>query len=141
MIQVTQTIGIDANEIKMDFIRASGPGGQNVNKVASAVLLRYDIKNAATLPENVKKRLIRLAGSRVSDQGIIHIKVQTHRKQEQNRKEAMERLVRLVRRAAEKPKPRLKSKPSKASRQRRLDFKHHRSKIKNHRKAVKRDEF
>jgi ribosome-associated protein len=141
MIPVNPFISIDENEIKMDFIRSSGPGGQNVNKVSTAVLLRFDVVNSPSLPESVKKRLIRLAGSRVSEAGILNIKVQIHRSQDQNRKEAVLRLVSLIQRAAEKPKPRHKTQPTLASRQRRLDTKKHASKIKTRRKPVGSDDF
>ena len=140
MIPVNPTLSIDENEIKMDFIRSSGPGGQNVNKVSTAVLLRFDVVNSPSLPEPVKKRLIRIAGSRVSEAGILNIKVQEHRKQEQNRKEALYRLVKLIQLAWEKPKPRLKTRPTQASRQRRLEGKQYKSRIKSSRKTVKYDE-
>ncbi|MBA3028787.1 MAG: aminoacyl-tRNA hydrolase [Desulfobacteraceae bacterium] len=141
MIPINPTLSIDDHEIKMEFIRSSGPGGQNVNKVSTAVLLRFDVINSPSLPESVKKRLIRLSGSRVSEAGILNIKVQVHRKQDQNRKEAILRLVALIQRAAEKPKPRHKTQPTFASRQRRLEAKQHNSRIKTHRKPVGKDEF
>jgi ribosome-associated protein len=141
MIPVNPSLSIDENEIKMDFIRSSGPGGQNVNKVSSAVLLRFDVANSPSLQEAVKKRLIRISGSRVSEAGILNIKVQIHRKQDQNRKEAIQRLVKLIQSAAEKPKLRHKTQPTLASRQRRLEAKQHKSRIKIHRKSVGNDEF
>ncbi|MBU4318683.1 MAG: aminoacyl-tRNA hydrolase [Proteobacteria bacterium] len=141
MITINPTLSIDDHEIKMEFIRSSGPGGQNVNKVSTAVLLRFDVINSPSLPESVKKRLVRLAGSRVSEAGILNLKVQIHRKQDQNRKEAILRLVALIQRAAEKPKPRHKTLPTFASRQRRLEAKQHNSRIKTRRKPVGKDEF
>ena len=141
MIPVTRNIAIAENEIKMDFVRSSGPGGQNVNKVATAVMLRFDIKNSPSLPKAVKKRCIRMAGSRISGDGVLVLKVQTQRKQEQNRKEAIDRLLSLIREAAQPPKPRIGTHPSRAARQRRMDSKHHRSRIKHQRKTVGKDDF
>jgi ribosome-associated protein len=141
MIPITPFLSLDENEIKMDFIRSSGPGGQNVNKVSTAVLLRFDVIHSPSLTESVKKRLVRLAGSRVSEAGILNIKVQIHRSQDQNRKEALMRLVKLIQSAAEKPKPRHKTQPTLASRQRRLETKKHASKIKTHRRPVGSDDF
>ncbi|MFO7964720.1 MAG: alternative ribosome rescue aminoacyl-tRNA hydrolase ArfB [Desulfobacterales bacterium] len=136
MIQITRSIAIDEKEIKLEFIRSSGPGGQHVNKVSTAVLLRFDITNSPSLSDFVKTRLIRIAGNRVSSDGILNIKAQSGRTQEQNRREAVKRLTRLVERAAEKPKPRLKTRPSLAKKQQRLEKKQHRSKIKHMRRRI-----
>lgn len=130
MIQITPHIAIHANEIKEEFIRSSGPGGQNVNKVASAVQLRFDVKGSASLPESVKVRLLRMAGNRISSDGILIIEAKRHRTQSQNRTAAMERLVALIKRSAVAPKPRVKTKPTRASKERRLEAKRQRSGIK-----------
>ncbi len=118
-------LALDAREFEFRFVRASGPGGQNVNKVASAVELRWDLGRSACLPPGVRFRLEALAGSRLTDEGVLIVQAQRHRTQERNRADAIERIVELVERALHPPKPRKKTKPSKASKRRRLDGKRH----------------
>lgn len=134
MIQISPSIQIHENELRFDYIRASGPGGQNVNKVATAAQLRFDVR-ASSLPEEVKLRLIRLAGKRVTDEGILLIEARQFRTQEQNREDAIQRLVALVRRALVKPKPRKKTKPTKASKEKRLQSKKQRGEVKKSRQS------
>jgi ribosome-associated protein len=138
MLRITPTISIDENEIQLDFIRASGPGGQHVNKTATAVQLRFDARNSPSLPDDVRERLIRLAGSRVTEDGILIIAARSFRSQERNRQDAIERLVELIRKAAEEPKLRRKTKPTRAAKQRRLDAKRRRSQAKRLRRSVSR---
>lgn len=135
MIRVTDKIQIDEGEIEESFVRSSGPGGQNVNKVSSAVQLRFDARNSPSLPDDVRRRLERLAGKRLTNDGVIVLIAQTHRSQERNRAEALQRLVELIRQATVRPKPRTATKPTFASKKRRLDAKQRRSKIKSGRRA------
>ena len=130
MIAITDTLGLDEGEISESFIRASGPGGQNVNKVSSAVQLRFDARRSPSLPHEVRARLERIAGRRLTREGVIVIAAHRHRSQEQNRKDARQRLVEMIREAVKPPVPRRATKPTKASRRRRLDTKARRSKIK-----------
>jgi ribosome-associated protein len=130
MIRVTEQIEIDERELEEQFIRASGPGGQNVNKVSSAVQLRFDARTSPSLPNDVSIRLQRLAGNRLTNDGVIVITANSHRSQDQNRDEARERLFAMIREAANPPPPRRKTKPTKASKKRRLDHKTHRGHIK-----------
>jgi ribosome-associated protein len=123
MIQITSTIAIDESEIEESFIRSPGPGGQNVNKVASAVQLRFDLARNTSLPADVKARLVGLAGSRLTREGVVIIAAHAHRSQERNRQEAQAKLIELIRQATVKPRPRHKTRPTRSSKLRRLDSK------------------
>jgi ribosome-associated protein len=133
MIKINDDLTLDERAISETFIRASGPGGQNVNKVASAAQLRFDLRDSASLPDFVKARVAQLAGSRMTQDGIIVITAQRFRSQERNREDARERLVALIRRAAEPPKPRRKTRPSAAQREERRAAKARRSAVKRFR--------
>ena len=135
MIDVTPSLSIDESEIQMEFIRSSGPGGQNVNKVATAVQLRFDVAGSPSLPEDVKARLVTFAGSRLTGDGVLIIEAHQYRTQEQNRADALLRLVDLLRQAAHRPKPRKKTRPSVAAKARRLDEKRQRGEIKRMRRS------
>ncbi|CAN5685318.1 alternative ribosome rescue aminoacyl-tRNA hydrolase ArfB [soil metagenome] len=130
MIQVTPSIALDESEISEEFVRAAGPGGQNVNKVSTAVQLHFDALHSPSIPDDVRTRLIRLAGKRMTDEGVIVILAKQHRTQLQNRAEATAQLIELIRKAADRPKPRHKTRPTLASKQRRLEGKKQRSEIK-----------
>jgi len=134
MLHITPNISIDEREISEEFVRASGPGGQNVNKVATAVKLRFDVLRSPSLPDEVRRRLIRLAGKKMTRKGELIIDARRFRTQEMNRKDAIDRLIGLVRKAVQKPKPRFKTRPTLASRERRMETKHKRSGIKQARK-------
>jgi len=140
MIQVTANIAIDDKEIREEFIRASGPGGQNVNRLATAVKLRFDVVHSPSLPEDVKKRLLRLGGKRVTKDGVLVIHARRYRTQEQNRKDALGRLIELVQKAAAKPRARHKTLLPPASKERRLQNKHRRAGVKRQRRPVDPDE-
>ena len=130
MIHVTSTIDIGEDELEERFIRASGPGGQNVNKLSSAVQLRFDVRRSPSLPDDVRARLERLAGRRLTREGVLVIIAQRHRTQERNRQDALDRLLELIRQAAVAPTPRRPTRPTKGSRERRLESKKRRSSIK-----------
>jgi ribosome-associated protein len=139
MIKVTRNITIDESEIEERFIRASGPGGQHVNRAATAVQLRFDVAHSPSLPDDVRERLIRLASSRMTEDGVLIIEAKRFRSQGRNRQDALNRLVKLIRRAARKPETRRKTRPTRASKERRLEDKRRRSEIKRLRQSPRRD--
>jgi ribosome-associated protein len=131
MIRITDTISIDEREIEESFIRSSGPGGQNVNKLSTAVQLRFDVRRSPSLPNAVSVRLQKLAGSRLNKDGVLVLTAQRYRTQERNRRDALDRLSELVREAAMPPKPRRPTRPTMASKRERLETKKRRSGVKN----------
>jgi ribosome-associated protein len=131
MPRITDAVSIDESELSETFVRSSGPGGQNVNKVSSAVQLRFDARHSPSLPNDVAVRLMRLAGKRLTKDGVIVIIAQSHRAQERNRADARERLFDLIRQAAVKPVPRRATKVPRAEKKRRIEGKRHRSAIKS----------
>jgi ribosome-associated protein len=137
MIEITPSIYIGDNEVQLDFIHSSGPGGQNVNKVASSVQLRFDIHNSPSLEPEVKERLRKLAGNRVTGDGILIIEAKRFRTQEQNRLDAIQRLVILIQKALDEPMPRKVTHPSQASRIARLYDKKKRGEVKRSRRSIK----
>ena len=130
MIEITPSVQIGDEEIELVFIRSPGPGGQNVNKVSSAVQLRFNVQGSASIPLDLKQRLIKLEGRRLTSEGVLIIEARQYRSQERNRQAALERLVRLIQQACEPPKPRHKTKPTRASTLRRLESKRKRGEIK-----------
>jgi ribosome-associated protein len=140
MIEITDSISIPDKDIQIDFIQASGPGGQNVNKVASQVQLRFDT-HSASLPEEVRQRLLRIARSRITEEGILIIVAKRYRSQERNRADAIQRLVEWIHKALQEPKSRQTTQPSAAARQRRLEQKKKRSQIKHQRRPYSRSDL
>ena len=141
MITVTKDISIDENEIEEQFIRSSGPGGQKVNKTSSAVQLRFDVRNSPSLPEDVRNRLEKLAGNRITEEGVLVIEASQHRSQKRNREDAFDRLVELLKKASRKPKSRRATRPTAESRRRRLEEKRRRSEIKRFRRPPHREDW
>ena len=135
MIEVTDLISLGDDEVRLEFVQSSGPGGQNVNKVASKAQLRFDT-NSSSLPEDVRSRLRQIAKKRISDDGILLIEARRYRTQDQNRADAINRLVGLIRKAAEKPKTRRRTRPTEASIQKRLESKRRRSETKQQRRRI-----
>jgi ribosome-associated protein len=136
MIRVTETLLIPESEIRERFIRSSGPGGQNINKVATAVQLRFDVRASPFLPDAVRERLVRLAGRRMTGEGVLIIEARRFRTRERNREDARDRLAGLIRKATEPARLRRETRPTRKSRERRLCSKHQRSRVKQARKAV-----
>jgi ribosome-associated protein len=130
MIRITDTISIDESEIEESFVRSSGPGGQNVNKLSTAVQLRFDVRHSPSLPNEVAIRLMRLAGRRMTKDGVLVLIARNHRTQERNRAEALDRLVALIRQAAVRPVARRPTRPTRAAKRKRLEGKKHRAGIK-----------
>jgi ribosome-associated protein len=135
MIEITPNLSLDDSEVSLDFIRASGPGGQNVNKVATAVQLRFDLRNSPSLPADAKERLVKLAGNRLTDEGILLIEAKRYRTQEQNRADAILRLTALIQKALTAPKKRRATRPTLASKTERLQSKKRRGEVKKLRRS------
>ncbi len=140
MIQITPSLAIDEAEIHEEFIRASGSGGQNVNKVSTAVQIRFDVQRSPSLPDAVRERLLRLAANRITDEGVLVITARGERTQAQNRIDAQDQLIDLIRRAVKPPTPRYVTRPTFASKVRRQDSKRRRSQIKQGRRTSFSDE-
>jgi ribosome-associated protein len=140
MIYITKNIWLDEKEIREDFVRASGPGGQNVNKVSTAVQLRFDVQGSPSLPEEVRQRLVKIAGRRLTADGVLIIDARRFRHQERNREDALERLKELIRRAAQRPKVRRKTKPTLQSKIRRLESKRRQADKKQFRQKVRNED-
>jgi len=136
LIPINGHLFLDESEIEESFVRASGPGGQNVNKVSSAVQIRFDLSGSRSLPQDVRERLARLAGRRRTGDGVIVIIAQRYRTQERNRRDALDRLIALIRRAAVPPTPRRPTKPSRAAKERRLQAKARRATVKQQRRTA-----
>lgn len=139
MIYITSNLAIDEKEIQEEFIRSSGPGGQNVNKVATGVQLRFDVANSLSLPDDVRERLLKLGGQRVTADGVLVIDAHRFRTQTQNREDALQRLVHLIFQATQAPPARRKTKPGPAAIKRRLENKRHRGQIKRQRQNAPHD--
>jgi ribosome-associated protein len=137
-IHVNDAIQIDENELQFEFVRGSGPGGQNVNKVASAVQLRFDVGRSPSLPDDVRARLLAQAGNRITADDVLVLEARQFRNQERNRQDALSRFIALVRQAAVRPKTRRRTQPTAGARERRLDAKRHRSRRKQLRGKVSR---
>jgi ribosome-associated protein len=135
MIEITPTLSLDDSEVTLDFIRSSGPGGQNVNKVATAVQLRFDLRNSLSLSADVKERLVKLAGSRMTDEGFLLIEAKRYRTQEQNRADAILRLAELIQKSLTAPKKRRATRPTLASKTERLQSKKRRGDVKKLRRS------
>jgi ribosome-associated protein len=135
MIPINERVSLDEGELQFDFIRASGPGGQNVNKVSTAVRLRFDVAASGSLPEDVRGRLIRLAGKKVGADGVLTLHARSNRTQEANRREAIDRLVELIQRACQRPRARRATRPTLASKERRLEAKRRHGETKARRRS------
>lgn len=141
MIKITPDILLNDDEIQEEFIRSSGPGGQNVNKVSTAVHLRFDVKNSPSLSEKIRHRLTRLAGNRMTKDGVLVIKAERHRTREHNRRDAINRLAGLMIEASKIPKYRIRTKPSSTAKRRRLEEKRKRGQVKKQRQRVYRSDY
>ena len=139
-LQITSTLALDEHEIHEEFIRASGPGGQNINKVSTAVQIRFDVAHSSSLPEEVRKRLLALARSRITEEGVLVLTARQFRTQIQNRQAARTLLVELIQQAVQPPRPHLKTRPTLASKRRRLEAKRRHSEVKRLRRAPSGDE-
>jgi ribosome-associated protein len=136
MININDRVALDETELQFEFVRASGPGGQNVNKVSTAVRLKFDVAGSPSLPEDIRKRLIRLAGKKVGADGFLTIHARARRTQEANRRDAIDRLADLVQKATEPPRPRRATRPTHTSRKQRLEAKRHRGQVKERRRSL-----